>query len=286
MRKLILCLFFFQLFTCAYSQWQVGVGVGIANGQTDVSDKPYQQPKAAFSLLGGYQITDRFNVRGGLSFAKVASADSLGKNQFLKENRNLSFISNITEFSLVGEYTIFNMYNMRWSPYLFGGLAVYHFNPYTYDSANQQVFLQPLSTEGQGLTGYPNRKPYKLTQLAIPFGGGLKYAINDNVTLGLEVGLRRLFTDYLDDISTTYADPADLLAEKGPLAVSLSYRGDEAPGEISTYPDNGYPVKGVERGNPQSKDWYYFTMLHLTFKLNGNKGSRGRSGYGCPANPL
>ncbi|MBK5270076.1 MAG: hypothetical protein JJE22_03585 [Bacteroidia bacterium] len=68
----------------------------------------------------------------------------------------------------------------------------------------------------------------------------------------------------------------------------MSYRGDEITGG-----DPNYPQKGVQRGNPNNKDFYYFTGLHLTFKFgagNGssgsNYGSRGRSSrYGCPANP-
>ncbi len=102
--------------------------------------------------------------------------------------------------------------------------------------AVNRVYLKPLSTEGEGLPGYPDRKPYSLTQLAIPFGGGVKFAITNDWHIGLEVGLRKLFTDYLDDVSSTYADPNDLLTAKGQLAVDLSYRGDEVVGGDPVYP--------------------------------------------------
>ena len=189
---------------------------------------------------------------------------------------------------MIGELTFFNLYNINWSPYAFAGLAVYRFNPYVIDSG-QKVFLQPLSTEGQGLPG-SRLKPYQLTQLSIPFGGGIKVNLSDNFRLGVEMGLRRLFTDYLDDVSGFYPDAAELLAAKGPKAVQLSYRGDEVPGERPGYPDVGFPAKGVERGGPSKKDWYYFTGIHLTFRLGGGYGktfsSGGKRNYGCPTVPM
>ena len=124
----------------------------------------------------------------------------------------------------------------------------------------KKYYLKPLSTEGQGLPGYPDKKTYSLTQLAIPFGGGVKFAVTDNLHLGLEVGFRKLFTDYLDDVSTTYADPADLLVARGQLAVDMSYRGDDVGNPI-------YPAKGAGRGGPNYNDTYYFTGLHLTYRL-------------------
>ena len=142
-----------------------------------------------------------------------------------------------------------------WSPYIFGGLAVFHFNPYTYDQQNNKVFLKPLSTEGQGLPGY--EKPYSLTQLALPFGGGIKYNISDNFRIALEVGLRKLFTDYLDDVSTNYPD-LNLLR---PRAAYLSYRGDELK------PPVPFPGEGAIRGNPKVKDNYYLLMIRVSYRL-------------------
>ena len=181
----------------------------------------------------------------------------------------------------MAEYSIFNIYNIRWTPYVFGGLAVFRFNPYTHDAAHQKVFLKPLSTEGQGLDGY-NLEPYSLTQVAIPFGGGIKYALTDNIRVGAEVGIRKTFTDYLDDVSTNYADPVDLLEQRGQQAVDFSYRGDEVPGG-----NPAYPLKGDQRGGANQKDWYYFSGLTLSFRLGSGNGAtfagrNGRRGIDCP----
>ena len=174
------------------------------------------------------------------------------------------------------EYNLFNLNERKYSPYVFGGLAVYHFNPYAFNGTDEKIYLKPLSTEGQGLPGY-SAKPYSLTQLAIPFGGGMKYAINDKFRLGLELGIRKLFTDYLDDVSGFYADQNDLLANRGQLAVDMSYRADEVAGG-----NPSYPTKGTGRGGPENNDIYYFLGLHLTYRLGG--GKIGRS-YSCPVIP-
>ncbi|NTS43395.1 outer membrane beta-barrel protein [Flavisolibacter sp. BT320] len=289
MKRTLFLSFLFVSQVCTAQRFHLGVFAGGANYLGELNDKLYKRTKLAGGVSLNYEVSDRFMLRGGLTLGKVEGADKYGSSETVKQIRNLSFQSNITEFSLIGELTAFNLYNIRWSPYAFGGLAVYHFNPFITDSGSK-IFLQPLSTEGQGLAQYPDRKPYALTQLSIPFGGGIKYNINENVRIGFELGLRRLFTDYLDDVSQSYADEALLLAAKGPVAVKYSYRGDEVPGEAQGYPDVGYPAKDAQRGNPKAKDWMYFTGIHLTFRLGGGYGktsaSGNKSGYGCPRVPM
>ncbi|SHE85146.1 type IX secretion system protein PorG [Flavisolibacter ginsengisoli] len=274
MRKTIVYFLVSIITLPSFSQVRLGIFGGLSNYQGDLTDKLYKSSKAAFGITASFPIAQRFSIRTGLTLGKIAGADSLSDKPELIA-RNLSFQSKITEFSVLAQYDIFNIDDTRWTPYVFGGLALFHFNPFTYDSTQTKVYLQPLSTEGQGLQGYPE-KPYTLTQLSLPFGAGIKYAISDRVQIGLEVGLRKTFTDYLDDVSGGYADPADLLAGKGQQSVDLSYRGDEIG-------NPAYPTKGFTRGNPKAKDYYYFSGLHLSFALGGGEGkSGGRGGYGCP----
>lgn len=262
------------------AQFHLGTFIGGANYLGELNSGVYKRTKPALGLSLNYEVSDRVMLRSQFSFAKVEGADKFTNSDFQKVNRNLSFQSNIAEFSVIGELTTFNLYSIRWSPYAFGGIALFHFNPYTTDSSNNKTYLQPLGTEGQGIATY-GRKAYSLTDFAIPFGGGIKYVVNENIRIGLEVGLRKLFTDYLDDVSSTYADEQDLLAAHGPTAVSLSYRGDEAPGGNSNYPS-----KGTLRGNDKKQDWYYFTGLHVTFRLGSGYGktaaNRYKRGLDCP----
>lgn len=288
MRKLFFFFSFSLISLHSFSQAQIGLFGGIGNYQGDLIGGLYigKLTRPAVGITGSYDLSERFTLRAGFTYAQIAGHDRYNEKDYLRL-RNLSFESDVVEFSLVGEFYTFSFNNKRWSPYVFGGLAVYHFNPYVLDTASEKIFLKPLSTEGQGLSQYPNSKPYSLTQLALPFGGGIKYAINDNIRIGAEVGLRKLFTDYIDDISTNYADQNDLITERSELAAALAYRSDEVPGG-----NPSYPAKGAQRGSAEQKDWYYLTGLTLSLRLGngpllgGGNGGRKRSGYGCPKVPM
>lgn len=282
MRKTLLS-FFLLLSISSIAQFRIGVFGGIANYAGDLLDQPYvgKLTKAAFGLTGTYELNDRIEVRASFIHGKIAGDDQYNKKDYLKI-RNLKFESNIDEFSVVGQLNLLSISEKRWTPYVFGGLGLFHFNPYTNDSSGR-VYLKPLSTEGQGIAGY-SAKPYNLTQASIPLGAGIKFALNETIQIGLEAGVRKTFTDYLDDVSTNYADAADLLRERGQQAVNLAYRADEVPGGNPTY-----PTKGAQRGSDKNLDWYYFTGLHVTFAL-GNGRSRTYAGdiygnkkqYNCP----
>jgi hypothetical protein len=273
---LFLCIF---LSSAALTQkLHIGVFGGASAYLGDLTENifPKKSSNGVIALTGTYELSDQIMVRAGFAYTMVGGADQYMNKDDLKL-RNFSFKTTITELSLVGEYYLHNLNERRYSPYFMAGLAVFKFNPYTY-YGNQKVFLKPLSTEGQGISGYG--KNYSLTQMAIPAGGGIKFAINDNFRIGLEGSVRKLFTDYLDDVSGNFADPADLLAAKGQLSVDLSYRSDEVGGPII------YPDKGYQRGNPKMKDIYYFAGIHLTYRLGTGNGVGGghKSGMGCPTN--
>ncbi len=262
--------------------WHIGVFGGASAYNGDLVDKYFPahgQTKGAVGLDVTYEYSDHINIRGGFSFGKVSGDDKFNKEDL--RSRNLSFQSNISEFSLLGEYNFFSLYEKKYTPYIYAGVAVFHYDPYAFDATGMKTYLKPLSTEGEGIAGYNNR-PYSLTQPAIPLGIGFKYAISDNVRVGIEGGYRILFTDYLDDVSKTYVDEADLLAAKGQKAVDMAYRGDEiANGNPS------YPGKNTQRGSATSKDAYYFVGLHISFRLGFADGGNGRysaakRGYGCP----
>src|SRR5207248_1584444 len=138
------------------------------------------------------------------------------------ELRNLNFTTTILELNVSAIYYFKNISRNNFTPYLFVGVAGYHFNPYTFDSAGTKVYLKPLCTEGEGF--YPGRKNYSLNQLAIPFGIGFRLSVSDRISFGFETGIRKLMTDYLDDVSTTYIDQALLLANRDQVAVDLAYR--------------------------------------------------------------
>jgi opacity protein-like surface antigen len=280
MRLLSLLFFLFPLLTNAQTRLHGTLFGGFANYYGDLQDKPFTLDQSGLAIGAGlkYEFTDHISFRTGFMYGKIAGDDQ--RNRANLQFRNLNFQSKVFEWNVLAEYTLFDLHDKQLSPYAFGGLALFHFNPYTFDSLGTKYFLKPLSTEGQGLAEYPDRKPYKLTQFSIPFGVGVKFRVTDNVVLGYEIGLRKTFFDHLDDISKTYVDEATLLNAKGAKAVELAYRAGELHGG-----DPAYPADGTVRGGPKYKDWYYFSGVTLSFAINTRNNifnHKGRSSVDCP----
>jgi len=265
------------LFTQA--QWNVNLFGGFSNYNGDLQSQDYTTQQSHLSLGAGiqYDLSMHFSLLSNLTYGKVGASDSYSPYADLRA-RNLSFETNIGEWNVLVEYNLLDLRDHKVTPYVFAGVAVYHFNPYAYDTTGKKVYLRPLSTEGEGLAQYPGRKEYALTQMAIPFGGGIKFRITDRVTLAYEIGLRKLFTDHLDDVSNSYVSESVLLAAKGPEAVEMAYRGNE----LKDGP--AYPAAGTPRGGPHHTDWYYMSGLRVTIALNDRSAAyrRHKGILDCP----
>lgn len=252
---------------------------GISNYAGDLQPKrfTFQQSNAAFGVGALYEITPKLYIRGNVTFGKIEADDAKGRYP----SRNLSFSSPVTDIHLGLEYDLLNSYENTLTPFVFAGVSAFHFNPSTLDSTGAKFFLQPLGTEGQGF--FQGREKYNLTQLAIPFGGGVKFSLSENIRVRFEMGLRKTFTDYLDDVSSTFADETLLLINNGQRAVDLAFRADEFKGSTSSY-----PAENSLRGNAALKDWYYFAGVGISFRLSpgsgSNGGGSGGSKTGCPVN--
>ena len=284
MRTLFFLCLFLPVIGFGQQNLHLTLSGGFTSYQGDLQGKYFSLDQSNGGLGFGlkYDLNPHFALRTNFFFTQVGATDA--KNDEHLRFRNLSFNTKIAEGNLVAEYTLFDLDEKKFSPYAFAGLGIYHFNPYAYDTVGNKVYLKPLSTEGQGLSIHPDRKPYSLTQLNIPFGAGVKWRVSDNVVIAYELGFRKLFTDYLDDVSKTYVDQATLLSERGQLAVDMAYRADE-----SGHGDPVYPVDGTIRGGSKYKDWYYTQGITLFIGLNGRDGNgmratRGRQRLACPTN--
>jgi hypothetical protein len=240
----------------------IGLLAGAMNYQGDLKPNSFtfQHSNLILSLILRKPLSRWFAVRAGATIGKVEAADRYNRDYL--QRRNLSFTSGVKELFALLEADVLDISTKKFTPFAYGGIVLYHFDPYTLDANNNRVYLQPLSTEGQGLPGYPDRKVYKLTQFAAAFGGGLRFAFTDCTSIALEFSQRKTFTDYLDDVSTSYIDRNALLATKGQLAVDLAYRGDEV------HNPSPYPPDGEQRGTPSEMDWYYFMGISADIRIN------------------
>lgn len=283
MRQLLFLLFFLPI-TLFSQHFEAGLLVGGTNYLGELannSSKLYlKETNIAAGAFAKYNLNHLAAIRLHFNYAVVSGKDANSGSSAII-NRNLDFRSDLYEVGLIGEFNIlgYQPYNFSatFSPYLFGGIAFFQFNPQ--GSLGDQLYdLQPLGTEGQGLAAFPERQPYKLNQFAVPFGIGVKYTLSEAFNIGVEIGARKLFTDYLDDVSLTYPGTSAFLSEEDrAFSSQLSDKSLDSIGEFA----------GQPRGDTKSNDWYFITGVTLSYNFldNGLLGGRRRTKggkTGCP----
>ncbi len=260
-KKIFLLLLFFILHNMLSAQeLSMQIAPGLINYGGDLQSTIYTFNEAELSINGALMYSiNKWIIRGNATYGHIKGSDAANS---LYPNRNLSFKTKITEISLCLEYDFFKLDNTKkFTPYVFAGVGLFHYNPYTYYDS-ERVYLRPLSTEGEGLSIYPDKKIYPLTPFEIPLGLGFKYKLSDHFQIGFEFCTRYLFTDYLDDVSNSYPDENTLLKERSQLAVDLSFRGDELN------PSARFP-SGESRGNPKLNDNFYTSAFSIIYVFQG-----------------
>ena len=263
-KNLLILITFIGLGFTANAQYKENTEVGFIGGASyylgDLNTTHFNNSLPFGGIVIRKNIDRRFSYKAELLYLNIAADDRVDATDTIAINRGLHFRSSVFELSGQIEFNFlpFEAGNAlyTWTPFVYTGLSFFHFNPQAENKDGLWVNLQELGTEGQGSTSFPERKKYPLTQLAIPLGGGLKIAVNPSFNIILEYGVRKTFTDYLDDVSKTYP---------------LTNGGDISDITNATYEmsdPNGTHISGDQRGNPDKKDWYSFVGITLSFKLN------------------
>jgi hypothetical protein len=274
----------------AYGNVEFGVGVGplfflgdlggnMGKGTTLVKDVNISLTKISKGVYLNYYPAEWIGFRLAINTGRLEGADSLinekGGDEVYRKVRNLHFRSPMTEgYAAIELYPTFFMEQYdglagKLRPYGLLGVGIFKFNPqalyYSPNGTQRWVDLQPLRTEGQGMTEYPERKQYKLTQMEIPMGFGAKYYLSDNMYVGMELLHRKTFTDYIDDVSTTYINPdlfdSYLAPENAAVAKQVYYRG---------YSSNARPDNGEQRGQVKNNDAFFSTLLRFGWRIPNN----------------
>ena len=259
--QLLLIIAFATSFSTMAQQFRPNTEIGILLGTSyylgDLNTTHFNQPSFAAGLIIRKNIDRRFTYKAEVMYLNIKS-DERNSDDEIAKDRGLHFKSPIYELSGQVEFNFlpFQPDNplYTWTPYVYTGVSIFNFNPKAENQFGEFVDLQELGTEGQGTTLFPDRDKYSMIQYAIAMGGGFKIAVNPAFNIILEYGVRKTFTDYLDDVSTTY--PGELLD----MTNEAIYMSD---------PSNSHNL-GEERGDPDKKDWYSFAGITLSFKLNNN----------------
>jgi hypothetical protein len=262
---LILIALIAQGFT-ANAQYKENTEVGFIGGISyylgDLNTTHFDNSLPFGGIVIRKNIDRRFSYKAEILYLNIAADDRNNANDTIAIDRGLHFRSSVFELSGQIEFNFlpFEAGNAlyTWTPFVYTGLSFFHFSPQAENKDGLWVDLQELGTEGQGSTTFPDRTKYPLVQLAIPLGGGLKIAINPSFNIILEYGVRKTFTDYLDDVSTTY--PKGINSNVPDISNATYEMSDPT----------GTHIQGEQRGDPDKKDWYSFAGITLSFKLNNN----------------
>jgi opacity protein-like surface antigen len=270
MKKLIVLIvlstLFIPLAKAQYARNEIGIFGGVSYYMGDLNpSKLFLMSRPAYGLIYRYNISPRFALKINGFYGDLAGSDAVSKTNV---TRNLSFKSYITDISVQIELNFLRYITghdrYKFSPYIFAGVSLFSFNPKAeYDG--KWYALQPLGTEGQGTTLPGVAKRYSLTSIGLPFGIGVKYCPVKFMCIGLEWGYRKTFTDYIDDVSTVYADPVVLAAENGQVAAALADKTIVPEGESVNN-------TGLQRGNSHNKDWYSFAGIFIQIRIKSKNG--------------
>ena len=267
MRKTILLFIFSTVFSVGFSQsvsfrraFEIGVMGGGSYYIGDLNQTHFKYSKPAFGVIARYNLSTRHSLRFTATYGNVLGEDSKSNNTYLV-NRNLVFHSSIIEVAMGFEIDLikYRINDMKYpiSPYFFYELAYFRMNPKAPNpNGGEDIALQEIGTEGQG-TVLNTKKQYGLNQFSVPLGIGLKFNIKKRIAVSFEYGIRKTFTDYLDDVSGKYANPYALSDLKGPLAAQLA---------DPSFNGQSYHTTGLDRGNANTKDWYVMYGAMLTIK--------------------
>lgn len=248
---------------------EFGVGIGAAHYFGDLNTRAkLNRPKPAATIFFRKNFGNYIALRVAGSFAMLGYSDVYNTHNETMRRRNLSFNTNVWELGLQGDFNFYRFMpgdpDFRWTPYVTLGASIFNYDPYAY-LGDDKHFLRPLGTEGQGLDANSGQ-PYSSMALAVPFGVGVKYAINERINLGFEVVHRFTATDYLDDVSTTYADKA-LFPSNPDGTPSAAYLLSDRSYETGT----PIGIKGRQRGNSKNKDQFATAIFYVSFNLQSYK---------------
>lgn len=250
------------LFFCVtgYSQkgYELGAMVGISNYIGEINPNySFKTPGPSLCLLGRYNFNTRTSFRIDAGLGRLLGKDALSENNF-QEARNLSFRTDYIDASINFEFNFFPLVHgsrdQYFTPYVFGGLAFMYYNPKA-KLDDTWYALRPLGTEGQ-LRG----AEYNRVTAGMTYGMGLKLDLNYEWSLNLELSIRQVGSDYLDDVSTVYPDMFELEARRGEIAVRLSDRSGETGIEPIGDP-------GRQRGVDNNNDAYYSIRIGVAYYI-------------------
>ncbi len=243
---------------------EFGIGVGLNHYFGDLDPTvALNHPKFTAGVYFLKQFNNYMGIKVAGNYAFLAYADKYSSND-AQLTRNLSFNTDLYEFSVSGVFNFFKYIpgtqDHNFTPYVSLGLGVFSYDPYAY-LKGQKVYLRAWGTEGQGVI--PGKKTYGSMAMCFPLAVGVKYSISPKVNLFAELGYRFTTTDYIDDVSTTYAGAAAFPPQPNGQP-TIGYQLQDRSGEVVSVPIG---IAGRQRGNSTQTDAYVLFHVGLSFNI-------------------
>ena len=234
------------------SQWSVSMSLGSATYFGDLKEKADLDFSPSLGVGVDYKVHPRIGIRTQLIWYRIEGTDEEATDPS-RVRRNLSFRADNFELNAQGVFYLFEepmgfvkrVTDMRpFNIYALFGIGVTAVNPKA-ELNGTWYKLSDFDTEGVD---------YGSMTFVAPFGGGVRYKVNQSWALALETTYHLVFSDYFDDVSENYPNPSDLTSQ---LARDLSDRT----------PELGFPANdpGDQRGNPSSDDGYLIINLRVEY---------------------
>lgn len=212
---------------------ELGIFGGASYYNGDLNPAAQFNPALTHYALGivlRRNLSSRWSLRLNGMYGTVNGDDALSNSPF-QQSRGISFQSKIYEISGQAEFNFFPYCVANdiiyFSPYLFLGVGAFRYNPTTTISGGGQE-LAALNAEGVN---------YSKVSAVLPIGFGIKAKFSNRFLFGIEWSQRKTWTDYIDDVSTTYVS------------------------------------SGRQRGNSKVNDYYSFAGITLTIRLGSKLNS-------------
>ncbi len=237
-----------------------GGSVGMVHYLGDLNPSiKLNRPNYYLGLIAKYNFNDYISLGGQFNYGKLGYADSFNTSAY-EFKRNLNFSSTIADLYLSAEFNFFRFqtgnFKHRWSPYISSGFGVMYYRPHTYYAGNK-YYLSDIGTEGQ-YANYQDRK-YQRFAAIIPVGFGIKYWIRPGFNIAFEATQKFSFTDYLDDVSSTYVGADKFIFNN---RKDVGYYIQDRSIEILDQPIG---AEGRQRGTPTDNDAYVGFQIRLTY---------------------
>ena len=279
---------------------EVGPHVGLSYYMGDLNPtKPFAMSDLEYGGVVRFNYNNRWSFRFDYTHATVKADDAVVK---WRPERGLSFTTNLNDFSFVAEFNFLEYYTgnpkRNVSPYIFGGISLFQYTPYTYINDTVELNLFKYYTEDTKLLSDSasffdkligrEKAPFKIkgkdgdiligTGVSIPFGVGVKFALSKHMAATVEWRMQKTFTDYLDDVATVYPaieGHAYVVIDElyydltDPTMTPTGLQTDDSGNPNPPSNDEDYHYKeNQQRGNSAFNDWFGMARVSLTWKFN------------------